>query len=343
MTPKRLQVISFFLILLLAFLLAVWIIKPFAAIVAFAIILVILFQPINIRLRQRLGSENLAALLTLLIFLVIVFIPLAFFGQIIFNEAVHIVDRFRDGSLVIHRDQIIQSVPIEVRGVIENFSRDLNSFLNRISSSAFAGFSSLVSNVVNFFLSLAVLLFTMFYLLRDGEKIKKVLMDISPIAARQEHQLIDRIVLSVNGVVKGSFLTALVQGVVATIGFFIFGVSEPLLWGLFTVLAALVPTVGTSIALVPAVIYLLVTGHTGQAIGLTIWGAAAVGLIDNFVGPKLVGSRTQLHPVLVLLSVLGGIQLFGLLGFLIGPIVMAIFIALVEMYRTDFKSYVEQE
>jgi predicted PurR-regulated permease PerM len=143
-------------------------------------------------------------------------------------------------------------------------------------------------------------------------------------------------------VVKGSFLTALVQGVIATIGFFIFGVPVPLLWGLFTVLAALVPTIGTALSLVPAVIYLLVTGETGNAIGLAIWGAVAVGLVDNFVGPKIVGSRTQLHPVLVLLSVLGGIQVFGLLGFLIGPIVMAIFVALIDMYRTDFKSYVEE-
>ncbi len=102
------------------------------------------------------------------------------------------------------------------------------------------------------------------------------------------------------------------------------------------------PSVGTALALTPAVIYLLITGNTGNAIGLAIWGALAVGMIDNFLGPKLVGSRTKLHPLLVLMSVLGGIQLFGFLGFLLGPIVMAIFVALVEIYRTDFKSYVEQ-
>jgi predicted PurR-regulated permease PerM len=137
--------------------------------------------------------------------------------------------------------------------------------------------------------------------------------------------------------VKGSFLVALSQGIVASIGFYIFGVPEPLLWGAFTVIVALVPTVGTSLSIVPAVIYLAVTGHSGAAIGMGVWGALAVGLIDNFLGPKLVGRSTKLHPVLVLIAIVGGIQLFGILGFLIGPIIMAIFIAMLDMYRSDFR------
>ncbi len=341
MAYKRLQVISFFLILLVVFILVLFIVKPLAAIVAFGIILAILFEPIHKRFLKSLNSPNLAALLTVLLILLILLIPVVFFGNILFNEVTHIYDRVRAGDLVLHKDQIIQSLPVQLRGLIESFSRDFNSYLGRISSNAFQSFSALLSNVAGFLISFVVLLLTLFYLLRDGSKIKQFFMDMTPIAAAQENQLIDKIVLAVNGVVKGSFLTALSQGVVATVGFFIFGIPEPLLWGLFTVLAALVPTVGTSLSLVPAVIYLLVTGRTGAAIGLLIWGALAVGTIDNFLGPRLVGSRTQLHPLLVLLSVLGGIQLFGFLGFLIGPIIMAIFVALVNIYRADFKSYVE--
>ncbi len=171
------------------------------------------------------------------------------------------------------------------------------------------------------------------------EEFKEVLKDISPISSDHEDKLIDRIVAAVNGVVKGSFLVALAQGAIATIGFLIFGVPEPFLWGLFTVVAALVPTVGTALSLVPAIIYLLITGNTPQAIGLIIWGAAAVGLVDNFLGPKLIGTSTKLHPVLVLLSIIGGLQFFGILGFLIGPILLAIFVALTDMYRKDFKEY----
>ncbi len=128
-------------------------------------------------------------------------------------------------------------------------------------------------------------------------------------------------------------MTAVSQGVVATVGFLIFGVPEPLIWGLFTVIAALVPTVGTSLSIIPAVIVLALTGHVPQAIGMAIWGVLAVGLIDNFLGPKLVSSTTKLHPLLVLLSVLGGLSLFGFLGFLIGPIIMAIMIELIDICR----------
>jgi predicted PurR-regulated permease PerM len=132
---------------------------------------------------------------------------------------------------------------------------------------------------------------------------------------------------------------AIIQGVVAMIGFTIFGVPQPLLWGLFTVMAALVPNVGTSLSLIPAVIYLLVTGHIGAGIGLAVWGMLAVGLIDNLLSPRLIGSRIQLHPLLVLLSVIGGLQFFGFLGFLIGPILLAVFVAMVDIYRSDFKKY----
>lgn len=342
MAYKRLQIITFFLILLIAFLVVVFLVRPFAAIVAFGLIVAILFEPINTRFEARLKSPTLAALLTVVLVLVIAFIPIVFFGQLLFNELNSIYDRFRSGDLVLDRQQLVQSLPVQLQDMIATFSRDLNSYLGRLTSNAFQSFSSVLSSATGFVVSFFVFLLTLFYLLRDGPRIKKFFIDIMPMAERQENRLIHRIVFAVNGVVKGSFLTAVSQGVMATIGFFIFGVPEPIIWGLFTIVAALVPTVGTALSLVPAVIYLLVTGQAGNAIGLAIWGAVAVGLIDNFLGPRLVGTRTQLHPLLVLLSILGGIQLFGILGFLIGPIVMAIFVALVDMYRTDFKSYVEQ-
>jgi predicted PurR-regulated permease PerM len=112
---------------------------------------------------------------------------------------------------------------------------------------------------------------------------------------------------------------------------------------MFTVVAALVPTIGTSLSIVPAVIFLLITGQVPAAIGLAIWGLVAVGLVDNFIGPKLIGGSTKLHPVLVLLSIIGGIQFFGILGFLIGPIIMAIFVSMVEMYREEFTDYLVEK
>ena len=336
---KRLQIVSFLIMLGVVLVIILLLLKPFVNILALALILTILFHPVYNFFLKRLNRPSIASLITLAIMLLIVILPLWMFGHILINELVDIYNRFRSGGFVLDRNQIIQSVPPQLQTFLQNFSEDVNGYIGRFSEGAFASISSLLSNVAAFFIGFFMLLFIVYYLLRDGHKIKEVLMDISPIASSQEQLLFTRITSAVNGVVKGAFLTALIQGVIATIGFFIFGVPEPLLWGMFTVLAALVPTVGTSLSMVPAIIYLVVTGSVPQAIGLTVWAVAAVGMIDNFVGPKLIGNSTRLHPVLVLLAVIGGIQFFGLLGFLIGPILMAIFVAMVDMYRTDFKTY----
>lgn len=336
---KRIQTISFLVLLLIVFIVVLFIFRPFVNIIALGVILAILFHPVYAWLLPKVKYPSFASALTVLSILLIIAIPIWFFGQVILNEIIHLYDRYRNGGFVIDKSQIISSLPDQVQNVVQSVSSDINAFIGRLSSQAFTSFSSILSNIAGFFIATFMLFFIVYYLLRDGTKIKAVLMDISPISSTHENKLIDKIVAAVNGVVKGAFLVALSQGIVATIGFFIFGVPEAFLWGLFTVVAALVPTVGTSLSLIPAIIYLAITGHIPQAFGLLVWGALAVGLVDNFLGPKLVGNATKLHPVLVLLAVIGGLKFFGVLGFLIGPILLAIFVALIDMYRTDFKEY----
>jgi len=341
MAFKRFQIISFFLVLLVVFIVVLLIVRPFGQLLAFGAILAIMFHPLYERLHRRFKSKNLAALTTVLIILVIALIPVAFFGQIIFNDAVSFLQRFQSGDLVLRGDQLAQGVPVALRGVIEEFSRNLNSFLSHITTNIFQSASQIVSNVATFLVSVLVLAFTVFYMLRDGDKITEFFRDVSPIPTRQENELIEKVGTAVSGVVKGSFLIALLHGAVATIGLFIFGVPAPLIWGAFTVVVTLVPIIGIWLSMTPAVAYLIITGHLGSAIGLAIWACVGVLLIDYTVGPRIVGSRARLHPLLVLFSVLGGLELFGALGFLLGPIVMAIFVTLVEIYRADFKNYVE--
>ena len=336
---KRIHTISFLVLLLVVFILVLFIFKPFVNIIALAVILAILFHPVYVRLLPRVKYPSIASFLTVLLIVLIFAVPIFFFGQVIYSEINSLYERYSNGGFVIDKGQIISSLPEPVRNTVQNLSADINAFIGRLSSQAFSSFSSVLSNIAGFVVATFMLFFIVYYLLKDGTKIKEVVKDISPISSAHENKLIDKIVAAVNGVVKGSFIIALFQGVIATAGFLIFGVPEPFLWGLFTVLAALVPNVGTALSIVPAIIYLLIIGQTPQAIGLLIWGMVAVGLVDNFLGPKLVGSATKLHPVLVLLAVIGGLKFFGILGFLIGPILLAIFVALIDMYRNDFKEY----
>lgn len=342
MTNQRLEVIGFFILLGIFALVTAFMWWPFLKLLAVAGILAILFLPIHRRIQQRTGSEIASTWLTILIILFIVMVPVYLLGQLLFNELIGLYNGVKDSGFTLSGTKLIQELPPQFQNVAHNLSQDLGQRLSGFAANTFQGVTNILSNVAGFFLAFFLVFFTLYYLLRDGDKIKKVINSILPLSEAHENLLIKRLESAVNGVVKGMFLVALAQGVVATIGFLIFKVPNPFLWGAFTVLAALVPTVGTSIALIPAILFLFITGHTGAGIGLAIWGVFAVGLIDNVISPKLVGSRVQLHPLLVIFSVLGGIQLFGFIGFLLGPLVMAIFVALVEIYRNDLKGQLEK-
>lgn len=343
MTPhKRFQVGTFLLLLLLTFALVFAVVQPFLNIIVLAFILAIIFRPLYHRFNKKFHSEGWSALATVGVILVIILVPLYLFGQLLFNELVDVYQNLRAGNLVLNQERLFGVLPDQVRQAIENISFDLNNLASRITQNAFQTFSQVVSNIASFILSFFLVMFATYYFLKDGHKIRQVVVDLSPINNAQENILFGKVASAINGVVKGTFLIALLQGIIATIGFFIFGVPNALLWGMFTVAMALVPSVGTALAIGPAVLYLLVTGNIGSAIGLTIWGATAVGLVDNFLGPKLIGTAVKVHPLLVLISVLGGISFFGFIGFLLGPILMAVFVAMVDMYRTDFQAYLEK-
>lgn len=331
------QFIGFFVLLGIMAFICLMIIWPFWQMLALSGILAVLFYPFYQKINRDIRSPNLAAFITILIVILIALLPMWLIGQLLFNEMVDVYNKFRLGELVLDKSQIIAHLPEQLKIVAQSLSNDITVMISRVTGSAFASVSSLLSNIASFFLSLFLLVFMLFYFLRDGAKIKAMAMELSPLTEVYDKILIERLEAAVSGVVKGSFLVALIQGTVATIGFLIFGVPQPVLWGAFTVLAALVPTVGTSLSIIPAVIYLFLTGHTGAGIGMAIWGAVAVGTIDNIVSPRIVGLRVKTPELLTLLAILGGIHLFGFFGFLFGPILMSVFVTLTNIYREDLK------
>ena len=145
--------------------------------------------------------------------------------------------------------------------------------------------------------------------------------------------------MAINGVIKGYLLVAVIQGSLMGIGLAIFGVPSPALWGVIAAIGALTPTLGTSIVSIPAVIFLFVSGHTGEAIGLTVWSLALVGMIDNFLNPYIVGNKIKIPPFLILFSVLGGLSLLGPVGILIGPLAVSLLYTLISIYRSEFQHH----
>ena len=324
---------SFFLILLLGIIvLSFFIFLPYMGALVLAAVFAVIFHPLYRRiLRLVRERENIAALLTTLCILVIVVLPFVFFGFQLFREARQVYLQVTDPTTVFS-NRLIELVQTRVQTVVPNISVNVDDYLQQslewLLQRVGGIFASTAKVALNIFLSLLLL----FYLLRDGHKLTRRMVDLSPLSNVLDQQIVDRLRVVVNSVIRGSLMIAVTQGVVTGIGLAIFGVPNAVLWGSVTVLAALIPNVGTATVLTPAIIYLFLTDHLAAGIGLLIWGIVAVGLIDDFLGPRLINRGIRLHPMIILLAVIGGLHFFGPIGYVLGPLVISLLFALLDIY-----------
>lgn len=324
---------SFFLVLLLGmFVLSFLIFLPYLGALVLAAVFAVIFYPLYKQiLRLVRDRENIAAFLTTLCILVIVVLPFAFFGFQLFREARQVYLQVADPS-TIFSNRLIELVQARVHTVAPNISVNVDDYLQQslewLLQHTGSIFASTAKVVLNIFLSLL----TLFYLLRDGRKLTQRIVDLSPLSDLYDQQIVGRLHVAVNSVIKGSLMIAVTQGMITGIGLAIFGVPNAVLWGSVTVLAALIPNVGTAAVLTPAIIYLFATDHLAAGIGLLIWGIVAVGLIDDFLGPRLINRGIRLHPMIILLAVIGGLHFFGPIGYVLGPLVISFLFALLDIY-----------
>ena len=315
--------------------LAFFIFRPFIYVLFLAIVFAVVFHPIQQRLvsytRDRHG---LAAALTVLIIIIFIFAPLAFLGIQIFQEARQLYGYLsgvgQDGILNSFNGQLdnLNKVFPALGELTSNIDQYLKQGLNWLLQHL----GSVFSNIAKLILSFFIFLFVLYYLLKDGQKLKKAMISLSPLADVDDEKIFHQLGQAINVVMKGNILIALVQGVLTAVGFMIFGVPNPILWGSVAAIAALIPSIGTALVLAPAMLFLFFTSDLFHTVGLLIWGVIAVGLVDNFLGPKFVGSGTRIHPLVILLSVLGGVAFFGPIGFLMGPLTISLFMAVLNVY-----------
>jgi len=313
-----------------------FIFQPFLYALILAIVFATVFKPVHIKaFALTKGQGSLAALLSTFFVLVVVILPITLLGTQIFQESSQLYTTLATGDGITTLSQSVNQtlnhltqfspVPIPVFLEIDQYlTQGLNVLLKHLGP-LFASFAKIL-------LSIFVFLVALYYLFKDGHKLKAAVVAISPLQDMYDETIFNKLTIAINSVVKGSLGVALVQGVVSAVGLSIFGVPNPVLWGSAAAVAALVPSVGTSLVLIPAILFLYVSGAVVSALGLLAWGMLAVGLVDNVLGPKLVERGVQLHPFLILLSILGGISFFGPIGFLLGPIVLSLLSALLGIY-----------
>ncbi len=317
-----------------------FIFQPFIFALVLAVVFAVVFRPIHERITSFVrGKHGLSALLTMLVVVVFIFTPIMLIGVQVVGEASDLYSSITEKGgegISVAFNSLLNDLHVMFPAV-EGFSINADQYTKQGLNWVIQNLGSVFSNLAQIMMSLFVFLFALYYLLKDGEKIKKFIIVLSPLRDSSDEAILKKLEIAANSIVKGSLLIAVTQGALAGIGLWIFGVPNAALLGSVTAVTAIIPGIGTAIVLAPATLFLFLTGETVSGLGLLAWGIVAVGTIDNLLGPRLVGRGMQIHPLIVLLSVLGGIAFFGPVGLLMGPLTVSFLFALLEVYFLSAK------
>jgi len=330
MTTQRVATYFILGVFALSLALAVKLFLPFLGELVIAVTLAVALSPVYYMFIRRGVSEGLSASIVTLGTFALIMIPLVVFSISLFQEARDLVVQLgsSDGEQI---GGIYADVLSRVAEYFPELNLDFSGFATSASTWVIANLQNFFATAMRAFLGLFVTLLGLYYALKDGKHIRTVVSQMSPLPDEFDAHIMDRLERTVTAVVRGTLTVALVQGVLTGTGFAIFGIPHATIWGAIAVIAALVPMVGTSLVIAPGVVFLFVLGDTTNAIGLLLWGALAVGMIDNVLGPMLIGKGSHIHPFLILLSVLGGLSVFGPSGFLLGPVLLSFIVSVSQV------------
>jgi predicted PurR-regulated permease PerM len=315
-----------------------WIMWPFFGAILWATILAIVFAPVHRHLLAAIpGHRNIVALVVMAIIVGIVLVPLALTAASLVNEVSALYERVQSGDLNIGRflQRFLDALPSWASKILDRLGvthvSDIQNALAAIlkEGSQFIATQAVVVGMgtANFFISLFIMLYLLFFLLRDGAGLYKRISKAVPLQRDQKQALFQKFAIVVRAMIKGTIFVAIIQGTLGGLIFWALGIHAPVLWGVMMALLSLLPAVGAAVVWFPVAIYLLATGSVWQGIVLLAFGAGVIGLVDNVLRPYLVGKDTRMPDYIVLISTLGGIVTFGLSGFVLGPLIAAMFIA----------------
>jgi predicted PurR-regulated permease PerM len=332
----RLRLSFFYILLGGVALLTFAVFRPYAVTLSLAAALAVVSRPIyHAMLRIVRRQQSIAALLTVIVMAILVLAPLSLLTMQVVREATTLYERINtaeafDGAFL---GTIETTVERYVQAYLPEFTLDLGTFSRQALRWLTGYLGPFFANTLYLFLHISLGLVAFFYFIRDGASFVESFNAISPLTAKDDAIIMERLTASINSIIKGFLLIALLEGIASGIGFKLFGLPSATLWGSFVAVAALLPGVGPSLIILPAVLYLYLTGNTFAAVGLAIWGIVTVSSIDNFLGPILVGRGVRIHPLFILFAVIGGVHLFGPPGFLLGPLILSLFFALIDIFK----------
>lgn len=313
-----------------------FIIKPFLGPLILAAVFAFLFQPIYKKFLNYLKKrESVAAFSTTIVAIFLILLPISILGTQIFKESSQLYQTLtsENNNFVSSMEEILNRTRT-VFPIPADFKLDFGQYAKQGLEVLIQNFGAVFSSFAKIIINAFVFLTAFYFFIKDGNRLKNYFVDLSPLDDTDDEFIVSRLKSAVSAAMKGNLAIGIIQGALTGIGFAIFGVPNPVLWGGVAAIAAFLPGIGTSLVIIPAIIFLFLTGNTFGGVGLLVWGVTAVGLVDNFLGPKLVGRGMQLHPLAVFIAVLGGLVFFGPLGFLLGPLAMSVCLALFDIYSS---------
>lgn len=313
--------------------------RPFLGVVAWAVVLVIVFYPVHERLRMRIKRPGLSALVSCILVVLIVVLPLVLLTVAVAEELGKAIPGMPAQFSLLFNSQLplfgrvsqwLQNrFGVDLMGMQGFVIEQLRNMSQRILGASF----NLMGNIVGGIVKAVFVVFTMYYLFRDSDKIIAKLPTALPLKPEQSERIIGRAKAVVSASVYGVVTIAGLQGLLGGLAFWILGIPSPILWAVLMAFLCMIPMAGSFLVWLPLAIYLMITGHWTKAIILILWGALVISTVDNFIRPKLIKNQTRLHELFVFFSVLGGISVFGLLGIVLGPVVLAVTLALLQTFQ----------
>jgi predicted PurR-regulated permease PerM len=344
METSRIQNISFFAALVIVTTLFLYLLKPFFFPVFWAAVIAGISTPLFRRVDEKLNRPTLSAAVVLVIVILIIILPGGIIGTLLFAESMQMY-----GAMNTEGDNIGKSIET-ITGAIRNnpyvaslhldekFLTDKFSEIARsISNFMFVHLTDLTQNTLLFVVQFAVMLYTLFFFIRDGDKFLVMAIKLITFGKNREKILYERFVTTARATLKVTLIIGGIQGFLGSLIFWFTGIEGAIVWGAVMVFAAIVPVVGCSIIWAPAGVIMLLTGHTWEGVLILASGVLVISMVDNLLRPVLLGRDVQMHTLLIFLSTLGGISLFGFSGFVIGPIITSLLLAIWAMYDQFYR------
>jgi len=330
-----------------------WLLSPFFSILVLGAVVAGAFYPLyRLLAAYEKISPGLASLLTCLLIFFILFVPIVFFVGVLTQEAYDLIQlanspalsnfinaHFTNSALLERINPLLSNFGIVITG--EELNRTISDIGQSVGRFLFDQARAIASNTLSFLANFFLMLLVIFFLLIDGSRLVQFLMDLSPLPEEQDARLIEKFSGMAGAILIGNGLCGAIQGTAGGAVFWIFGLQSAFLWGVIMALLAFLPIIGIGAVFIPTVIFLFLKGRVGTSVFFLLFYLLLSGGVEYILKPRVVGKRVQMHTLLVFLSIIGGLKLFGILGIIYGPLITTAFLTFTEIYHSSYQKLIE--